>query len=86
MKFGTGIGIVLSCLGIALGAMLEGTNVAVVLNLPAILIVLGGALGATIAACGLQSHLKLPVVYKKALMPDDFDLVARVNQLVGFAD
>ena len=40
MKFGTGIGIVISCIGIAMGATMEGTNVMVVINIPAILIVL----------------------------------------------
>ena len=47
MKFGTGIGIVISLVGIAMGATMEGTNVMVVLNVPAILIVLVGTLGAT---------------------------------------
>ena len=86
MKFGTGIGVVISCIGIAMGATMEGTNVAVVINIPAILIVLVGTLGATIAACGLEVHIRLPKLYMKALMPDDLDLVGRVNQLVGFAD
>jgi chemotaxis protein MotA len=86
MKFGTGIGIVISCIGIAMGATMEGTNVAVVINIPAILIVLVGTLGATIAACGLPAHIRLPMIYKKALMPDDLDLVGRVKELVGFAD
>jgi chemotaxis protein MotA len=86
MKFGTGIGIVISCLGIAMGATMEGTNVMVVINVPAILIVLVGTLGATIAACGLEAHIRLPIIYKKAIMPDDLDLVARVDELVGFAD
>jgi chemotaxis protein MotA len=86
MKFGTGIGIVISCVGIAMGATMEGTNVAVVINIPAILIVLVGTLGATIAACGLEAHIKLPLIYKKALMPDDLDLVGRVDELVSFAD
>jgi chemotaxis protein MotA len=86
MKFGTGIGIVISCIGIAMGATMEGTNVMVVLNVPAILIVLVGTLGATIAACGLPVHIRLPKLYKKAIMPDDLDLVGRVNELVGFAD
>ena len=86
MKFGTGIGIVISCIGIAMGATMEGTNVMVVINIPAILIVLVGTLGATIAACGLPIHIKLPKLYMKALMPPDLDLVGRVNQLVGFAD
>ena len=86
MKFGTAIGIVIACIGIAMGATMEGTNVMVVINIPAILIVLVGTLGATIAACGLEVHIRLPKLYMKAVMPDDLDLVGRVNQLVGFAD
>ena len=86
MKFGTGIGIVISMLGIAMGATMEGTNVMVVLNVPAILIVLIGTLGATIAACGLPAHIKLPKLFVKALMPEDLDLVGRVNEIVGFAE
>jgi len=86
MKFGTIIGILLSMAGVALGATMEGTNVMVVINIPAILIVLVGTLGATIAACGLEPHLKAPLLYKKAIMPDDLDLVGRVNELVGYAE
>ena len=86
MKFGTLIGIVLSMAGVALGATMEGTNVMVVLNVPAILIVLVGTLGATIAACGIEAHIKLPLLYKKAFMPDELDLVERVNEIVGYAE
>ena len=62
MKFGTAIGIVISIVGIAIGATMEGTNVMVVLNIPAISIVLVGTLGATIAACGLEAHIRLPAI------------------------
>ena len=86
MKFGTGIGIVLSLIGIAIGATMEGTNVMVVINIPAMLIVLVGTLGATIAACGLEAHIRLPKLYIKAIMPPDLDLVERVNELVGYAE
>ena len=86
MKFGTGIGIVISCIGIAMGATMEGTNVMVVINIPAILIVLVGTLGASIAACGLEIHLKLPQLFKKAIVPDDLHLVDRVNEIVGYAE
>jgi chemotaxis protein MotA len=86
VKLGTLIGIVISCVGIAMGATMEGTNVAVVLNVPAILIVLVGTLGASIAACGLEIHLKLPQLFKKAIMPDDLHLVGRVNEIVGYAE
>jgi chemotaxis protein MotA len=86
MKFGTGVGIVISIVGIALGATMEGTNVMVVLNVPACLIVLVGTLGATIAACGLEPHIKLPKLFMIGLMPPDLDLVKRVNDLVGYAE
>jgi chemotaxis protein MotA len=86
MKFGTAIGIVISLVGIAVGATMEGTNVMVVLNIPAISIVLIGTLGATIAACGLPAHIRLPKLYIKAIMPDDLDLPGRVKELVGFAE
>jgi chemotaxis protein MotA len=86
MKFGSIIGVVISLVGIAMGATMEGTNVMVVINVPAILIVLVGTLGATIAACGLEAHIRLPALYKKAFMPDDLDLVGRVKELVGYAD
>ena len=86
MKFGTGIGIVISFLGIAMGATMEGANVMVVLNVPAILIVLVGTLGATIAACGLESHIKVPKLYMKALMPQGLDLPGRVAEIVGYAE
>ena len=86
MKFGTAIGIVISIVGIAIGATMEGTNVMVVLNIPAISIVLVGTLGATIAACGLEAHIRLPAIYKKAILPDDLDLPGRVKELVGFAE
>jgi chemotaxis protein MotA len=86
VKFGTAIGIIVSLVGIGAGATMEGTNVMVVLNVPAILIVLVGTLGATIAACGLPAHLKLPALYKKAIMPDELDLVGRVDALVAYAE
>jgi chemotaxis protein MotA len=86
MKFGTGIGVVLSALAIAMGATMEGANVMVALNIPAILIVLGGTLGATIAACGLPVHIRLPKLYMKAMMPEDLDLNGRVRELVSYAE
>jgi chemotaxis protein MotA len=86
MKFGAIIGIVISCIGVAMGATMEGTNVMVVINVPAILIVLVGTLGATMAACGLPAIIRLPKLYIKCLMPDDLDLVGRVNEIVGYAE
>jgi chemotaxis protein MotA len=86
MKFGTAIGVVVAMLGLAVGAFMEGTNPIVVLNVPAILIVFGGTMGAVMAACGLPAVLRLPKLYMKAVMPEEHDLVARVNEIVGYAE
>ena len=86
MKFGTGIGIVLALLGIAVGAVLEGSSPMVVLNVPAICVVMIGTFGATTAACGLPAMIKLPKLYMKACMPEEHDLVGRVNEIVGYAE
>jgi chemotaxis protein MotA len=86
MKFGTAIGILIAMFGLGAGAFLEGTNPMVVLNVPALLIVLLGTLGATIAATGLEATLKVPKLYMKAIKPDEHDLVARVDEIVGYAE
>jgi chemotaxis protein MotA len=86
VKFGTGIGIVLALLGIAVGAVLEGSSPVVVLNVPAICVVMIGTFGATTAACGLPAMIKLPKLYMKACMPEEHDLVGRVNEIVGYAE
>jgi chemotaxis protein MotA len=59
-----------------------------VINVPAMLIVLVGTLGATIAACGIPAHIRLVQLYMKAIMPDDLDLdlVGRVKELVSYAE
>ena len=54
MKFGTASASSSPSLGIAMGATMEGTNVMVVINIPAMLIVLVGTLGATIVGSELR--------------------------------
>ena len=56
------------------------------INVPAILIVLVGTLGATSRPAGCRSTSRLPKLYKKAIMPPDLDLVGRVNEIIGFAE
>ena len=86
MKAASAIGIVLACLTIAVGATMEGSQVTAVLNLPAILIVLGGTFGATMASSGMEAMKRLPALYKTAFSPPDFDLNRRVQELVGYAE
>ena len=86
MKFGSAIGIVVSIIGLCLGAVMEGSNPAVVINIPAILIVLVGTLGATITGTSFDSIKAIPKLFKKAFSPDVLDLNGRVTELVSYAE
>jgi chemotaxis protein MotA len=86
MKASSAIGLIIGCVGIALGATMEGSQVMAVLNPSAMLIVLVGTLGATITGTSFESIKNIPKLFKKAFSPEELDLNARVTQLVGFAE
>jgi chemotaxis protein MotA len=86
MKMSGLIGVVVGGLSIALGATLEGSNVMAVINIPALFIVLGGTLGASMGGANFDAFMAIPKLYKKAFMPDPFDLADRVKELVGYAE
>ncbi|HEX2126327.1 MAG TPA: flagellar motor protein [Thermoleophilaceae bacterium] len=86
MKMTGLIGVVVGGLSIALGATLEGSNVAAVINIPALFIVLGGTLGASMGGAGFDAIKAIPMLYKKAFFPDELDLPRRVAELVGYAE
>jgi chemotaxis protein MotA len=86
MKMTGLIGVVVGGLSIALGATLEGSNVMAVINIPALFIVLGGTLGASMGGTSFDAVKAIPMLYKKAFMPDELDLPGRVAELVGYAE
>jgi chemotaxis protein MotA len=86
MKASSIIGIVVGCLGIAMGATMEGSNIMAVINPSAMLIVLVGTLGATITGTSFDSIKAIPKLYKKAFSPDVLDLNGRVTELVRYAE
>jgi chemotaxis protein MotA len=86
MKASSLIGVVAGGVFIALGATLEGSNVMAVLNLPAMLIVFGGTFGAAMGGSDFQAIKNIPVMFKKVISPEPFELNARVQELVGYAE
>jgi len=86
MKASSLIGLIIGCVGIALGATMEGSQVMAVLNPSAMLIVLVGTLGATITGTSFESIKAIPSLFKKAFSPDVPDLNKRVTELVGYAE
>jgi chemotaxis protein MotA len=86
MKASSLIGIIVAMAGIGMGATMEGSNVMAVLNPSAMLIVLGGTLGASIAGTSFVNVKNIPKMYKKAFGSAPPDMVGRMNELVGYAE
>jgi chemotaxis protein MotA len=86
MKASSAIGLIIGCLGIAMGATMEGSNVMAVLNPSAMLIVLVGTLGATITGTSFETVKAIPKLFKKAFSPEPLDLNGRVTELVRYAE
>lgn len=86
MKPATAIGIAVAAGGILLSAMMGGTSPAAFMDIPALLIIVGGTGGVTLASCGMPAMKRIPTLYKLVFGPPEIDLNARVRQLVGFAE
>jgi chemotaxis protein MotA len=86
MKASSAIGIVVSALGIAIGATMEGSNVMAIINIPALLIVCVGTFGAAMASVSFENVKKIPALYRIAFASEAPDLNERVDELVGFAE
>ncbi|MCW2997773.1 MAG: MotA/TolQ/ExbB proton channel [Solirubrobacterales bacterium] len=86
MKPATAIGIGVATGGILMSAMMGGTSPAAFMDMPALLIILCGTGGVTLASCGMPAMKRIPALYKLVFGPPEIDLNARVKQLVGFAE
>src|SRR3954462_5762259 len=86
MKASTAIGIGVAFAGLAVGALMEGASPAAFLNIPALLIVLGGTFGATFAGTTIEKIKLIPSLYKQAMGSEKPDMSAQLELLVGFAE
>ncbi len=86
MKAATGIGIALAAAGLLLGAMMEGTSPAAFIDIPALIIIVAGVAGATLASVGMDSMKRVPKLWKIVLGGQPLDLKARVALLVSLAE
>jgi len=86
MKAATAIGIGVAVLGLLGGAMMEGTSPVSFLNIPALLVVIGGTFGVCMASTGMESMKRLPALYKKVIAGDQTEVGKTVVELVRYAD
>ena len=86
MKPATAIGIGVAAGGILISAIMGGTSPAAFIDIPALLIILCGTGGVTLASCGMPAMKRIPKLYKLVFGPPEFDMQGRAALLVGFAE
>ena len=86
MKAATAIGIALACLCIAGAGIMEGVAPTALLNIPALIIGMGGTAGAIFAGVGMARFMLIPSLYIRAFTSEPPDLPSRVRTLVSFAE
>ncbi len=85
MDIATVIGVILGAV-LIVSAILMGGDMMAYLNAPSVLIVIGGAMAATMASFPLARFLKLPKVFMKAFFTRPQDSVKLIQQLVELAE
>ncbi len=86
MKAATAIGIGLALGSLLLSALMGGTSPASFIDIPALLIILGGTAGATMASVGMDAMKRVPSLYKMVFSAEPPDMRGRLDVLVALAD
>jgi chemotaxis protein MotA len=86
MKAATAIGIGMAFGALLLSSMMDGTSPASFINIPALMIILGGTAGATLASVGMPSMKRIPSLYKLVFSSEPPDMRGQLDLLVSLAD
>ncbi|MFH1862665.1 MAG: MotA/TolQ/ExbB proton channel family protein [bacterium] len=85
MDQATVIGLLLGLVAIFGSFLLEGGEMGAIIQLPALMIVLGGTIAAAMIGFSLKSVMQLPMLFKIALFPTKYDYNQTIETLVNFA-
>ena len=85
MDLATVIGLLLAWGAVGASLVLEGGSPKDMFNVPAIILVTFGTIGATVVGTSIKTLATIPAVLKSALRTDDLDPVQVIDMMVGFA-
>jgi chemotaxis protein MotA len=86
MKASTAIGIGVALGSLMMSSLMGGTSPASFIDIPALMIILGGTGGVTLASCGMASMKRVPSLYKRVFAAEPPDMRGRLDLLVSLAD
>jgi chemotaxis protein MotA len=69
-----------------MSAMMDGTSPAAFINIPAILIIVAGTAGATMASVGMEGMKAIPSLFKLVMSAEPPDVPERIKLLVSLAE
>ncbi|MCG0277469.1 MAG: flagellar motor protein [Thermanaeromonas sp.] len=80
------IGLSLAVLALVVAILMEGINLSGMLNLPALVIILGGTIGATMFSFPMREIQRVPALLVKAFTRDKTNLDELIDNLVRLAE
>jgi chemotaxis protein MotA len=86
VKANTAIGVIGAVACLIVAVIMEGGSPASLLNLPALLIVVGGTGMATFASTTMEGIKNIPRLYKKSFGGSDLHPAVAIDQMVGLAE
>lgn len=86
MDIGTVVGLLVAIVAITVSILLGGGNLAALVNLPSILVVFGGTIGAIVCAFPMAKVLKLHTVILKSVFTVTVDPAETIRDLVRYAE
>jgi chemotaxis protein MotA len=86
MKAITAIGIAVAFVSLFLAAILEGTNPVTFLNIPALVLIAGGTIGATMASTNFRSFMTAPKGAIMSFKGTSIDSAAAIGQMVELSE
>ncbi|MFG0327917.1 MAG: motility protein A [Phycisphaerales bacterium JB037] len=86
MDIGTIVGLVVAVVAVLLSIILGGGNPASLINVPSILVVFGGTIGAIIVSFPLARVLKVQGVVLKSVFHKEIDTMEIIRDLVKYAE
>lgn len=86
MELSTGLGLVVAIVAFATSILIDGGSPASLVNVSAVIMVIGGSMGACLVAYPLQTVTSLPTLIAQSFKADNSDPHAVINQFVQLAD
>ena len=86
MEIGLLIGIILGFATLILGILIAKSTLLIFINMPSVMITVGGSIAAMMVGYSLKQIIKIPTFFRVALFPPKYDLSNLILTIVSFSE